>query len=69
MVSKGAMEAGVRKRCPHGKLKRDCAACNGCPHGKRKRAACAACKSRNARGETSTRGEGIPIATELADEP
>jgi hypothetical protein len=34
---------GSRKRCPHGKVKYNCADCNPCPHGKVKRN-CAACK-------------------------
>ena len=25
-----------RKRCPHGRVKYDCAACNPCPHGRLK---------------------------------
>jgi hypothetical protein len=33
-----------RKRCPHGKLKKNCADCNPCPHGKLKRT-CSACKN------------------------
>ena len=31
------------KRCPHGKLKKNCADCNPCPHGKLKKH-CADCK-------------------------
>jgi hypothetical protein len=28
------MGESVRKRCSHGKLKKNCADCNPCPHGK-----------------------------------
>ncbi len=37
-------ECAACNPCPHGKLKSKCVDCSGCPHGKRKYN-CAACKA------------------------
>ena len=58
----------MRKRCLHGKHKKDCVQCNPCPHGKLKYN-CAACKSARA-GQAEIKHEPeVKLEPEIKQEP